>query len=535
MPEPIEQFLRSLNTSDRARAAAWDAVYAVEDDTQAEQVLRQLPFSDEVRATLWDARKGMAPPPPAPAAPPEAPPGAVSRFVSNAAERLNPVTMVRGLAQAVANPIDTVTGLVRAQGEQFGKARDAFGQGRLSEAVGHGAAGMLPVLGPMAADIGEQAGRGDVAGAAGALTGVLAPMAAARPVAAAAQRAARPLQQTAQRQVVQALGPTKERFKAIAERRAPEVLRRGLGGSRESLQAQAATRARAAGQQIDELLTREGGRTLNPQAVIDALEQAKAEFQDVRRVSFAEAAKSGLRRSPGARVVNGMVEIPVVFEPRAVAQLTDLQRILRELGPEARVDQIVGVRRAWDKVVSQAGGFQHRRAGGIGQPLADTSEAAAKRTATTAIRKLLDDEMPDLAAINKEFAFWKDLDDVLRQTIQRTQAQGPGLLGRVREGAGQVAGAVVGGAAGGPLGAGAGAIITGQLAKAAHAAFTSPRWRLVSARTKAQLAEALASGNPERISSALGRVSAVTGGGTAVTTAMAQGTPPDTPRPSAQR
>lgn len=56
--DPVADFLRSLNTSDRARAAAWDAVHTVSDDAAAEQLLRQLPFSDEVRARLWDARQG---------------------------------------------------------------------------------------------------------------------------------------------------------------------------------------------------------------------------------------------------------------------------------------------------------------------------------------------------------------------------------------------------------------------------------------------------------------------------------------------
>lgn len=532
MPQAVEDYLRSLNTSDRARAAAWDAVYTVQDDAEAEALMRSLPFSDAVRATLWDARRGTAP-----AAPVSAPdtPSAASRFVSNAAERLNPIPMIRGAAQMVRHPIDTATAMVQAQGAQFGKAREAFQQGRLSEAVGYGAAGALPLLGPMAAEIGEQAASGDVAGAAGALTGVVAPMAAARPLASAARRAAGPLQEAAERQVVQALGPTKERFKAIAQRRAPEILQRGLGGSRESLQATAAGQARAAGQRIDDLLAREGGRTLNPQPVIDALDQAKSAFQETRRVPLTEAVKDGLERTPGARVVGDMVEIPVVIEPRAVAQLSDLQRILRELGPEARVDQIVRVRRAWDEVVSQAGGFQHRRPGGVGQPLADTSEAAAKRTATSAIRSLLDADVPELAALNKEFSFWKDVDSVLRQTIQRTQAQGPSLLGRVREGAGQVAGSVIGGMAGGPVGAGVGAVLTGQLAKAAHAAFTSPRWRLVSARLKSQFADALASGNTERISTALGRISAVTGGGGAALATTAVENQTDTPAPSAQR
>ena len=448
---------------------------------------------------------------------PQEQPSATSRFVSNAAEMLNPVTMVKGAYQAVTNPIETATAIGQKHVEQFGKARHALSDGRVSEAIGHGLASAVPILGPVAADIGEQIGSGDVAGGLGAATGLVAPLAAAGPVARAAGRAATPLRQSAQQKVVQALGPTKERFKAIAEKRAPEVLQRGLGGSRESLQAQAAQNARSAGQQIDELLQREGGRPLNPQPVIDALENAKTEFQTTRQVPLADAIKEGLERTPGARINGNMVEIPVVFEPRAIGQISELQRVLRELGPEARVDQVVAIRRAWDKVVSDAGGYQHRAPGAVGQPLKDVSEAAAKRQATTAIRELLSAEVPDLAAINKEFAFWKDINSVLTQTLKRTQAQGPSLLGRIREGSGQVAGAVMGGVAGGPVGAGVGAVLTGALGKTAHAVFTSPKWRLVSARTRNQIAEALASGNPERVSTALGRAAAVTGGGTGIT------------------
>lgn len=53
------------------------------------------------------------------------------------------------------------------------KAKQAFGQGRYSESAGHGLAATLPVVGPWAAGLGEQAGTGDVSGAAGQLTGGL--------------------------------------------------------------------------------------------------------------------------------------------------------------------------------------------------------------------------------------------------------------------------------------------------------------------------------------------------------------------------
>lgn len=96
---------------------------------------------------------------------------ALGRFASGAGEMLNPVTMVKGLYQAVTNPIDTAVGIYDQQGQQFDKAVQSAREGRYSEMVGHGAAAFVPVVGPLAADIGEQAGRGDVAGAAGRLAG----------------------------------------------------------------------------------------------------------------------------------------------------------------------------------------------------------------------------------------------------------------------------------------------------------------------------------------------------------------------------
>jgi hypothetical protein len=54
------------------------------------------------------------------------------------------------------------------------KAKDAFKQGRYSEAAGYGLAAALPMVGPMAADIGETAGKGDIAGLAGAAVGTVA-------------------------------------------------------------------------------------------------------------------------------------------------------------------------------------------------------------------------------------------------------------------------------------------------------------------------------------------------------------------------
>src|SRR5690606_16301779 len=172
--------------------------------------------------------------------------------------------------------------------------------------------------------------------------------------------------------------------------------------------------------------------------------------------------------------------------------------------------QLVALRRVWDDVVARAGGFAHRAPGAIGIPLSEQTEAWAKRKATTAIRQLLDAEVPELTALNKEFAFWKSLDDVLSQTLKRTQPQGPGLKQIAAEGAGRLVGA--GMAAGGGVVSGVGKVwALGKIARLAESVFTSPRWRLASAQMKDKLADAIVNGKVDQAAAILSRITAVQG------------------------
>jgi hypothetical protein len=304
---------------------------------------------------------------------------------------------------------------------------------------------------------------------------------AAIPIAGGVVGAAAPaaLRDAAEKQVMEALGPTKERFKAMAERIVPEMLKRGIRGSREQLAAQAGAAADTAGQAIDDAMQQFGSRQVGVKPVSDAIEKAKDAF----------------------RATNAAGTV-VEFEPRAIRQLDKLKGVIDDLGPDARVDQMVAVRRAWDKVVADAGGYAHRAPGGIGVPLKDISEASTKREATTAIRQLLDNEVPELTSLNKEYSFWRNLDDVVTQTMQRKAPQGEGIGGVVKEAAGQAVGAA---ATGGSIPA---AFALGKLAKTATAVFTSPRWKLASAQTKDALATAIEANDTTRIASLFSRIMA---------------------------
>lgn len=103
-------------------------------------------------------------------------------FLSGVVEAVNPIPGLKAMYEA--GPVNTVKGIVAAQGEQFQKSGQALKDGRYSEAVGHGLAGALPLIGPATANAAEKIGEGKTAeglgNAAGILAGVVAPGAIAK-------------------------------------------------------------------------------------------------------------------------------------------------------------------------------------------------------------------------------------------------------------------------------------------------------------------------------------------------------------------
>lgn len=527
--DPVADLLRKAALSDAQRADLWDAYQRAGTPDELATALKPLKLPNPIKADLWDLKAA------APAAAVPAPVAPVSALDDAGSVLGNlAVGAVKGAGQTAINlgqlvhrvpgvttAIDALYGTPGLSEQAFREAHQAVTAttpaqtvGKIGEQIGEvlipsrliTAAGtkavttlaprLAPVVGETAAKLLPRAGiealgGGGIALAQGGDPRVGAALGAVLPTAGAAVRELAPgLKADAAKKVMQALGPTKERYKAIAERLTPEILKRGLGGSREALQTQASETLAAVGSELDQALTQYGGQTVSTQPIVDALEHAKDAF------------RTTVQRPTGPATV--------VFEPRSVRQLEGLQDILRQLGPDATVDQLVAVRRAWDKVVSQAGGYAQRAGGAIGVPLKEQTEAWAKREGAGAIRQLLEAEVPDLAAINKEWSFWKNLDDVLTQTMKRTQPQGVGLGRMLAEGAGGIAGATLGAPAGVVPALGTGWALA-KVIGMARAVMTSPRWRFADARLRDQLADAIMSNQVERITTALGRISATQG------------------------
>lgn len=97
---------------------------------------------------------------------------------------INPLSMLSGLYEgAKEHPAIAATfgplgpAVYEGAKTQYQKAKDAYDQGHYSEAAGHTLAMFLPIVGPAAADIGEQLGTGDpmtMAHGAGQFAGLLA-------------------------------------------------------------------------------------------------------------------------------------------------------------------------------------------------------------------------------------------------------------------------------------------------------------------------------------------------------------------------
>lgn len=300
------------------------------------------------------------------------------------------------------------------------------------------------------------------------------------PVGKLASSASKVLRRSAEKTTTQALGATKEWAKVEATKLAPGILERGVKGSRQAMLDTAKAQTKTIGKAIEEVIEDAAARG----TIVDG---------NVARASI-QAAKQALMVP--TQIGTGP-KIAIEGAQRAIQKLDRLDTFVEKLGPAIPIEDAQRVKMAWDKIVSKAGLYGPKATSSA----TDNAEAWAIREAAGSFRALLANASPDLATLNKEFAFWGGLRNVLKETIKRTQAQRGGLTDAVR-GAG---GAVVGATVGGPLGAGAGQFITQQLSKAV----ASPWWKTtVSAPMKNALADALASGHTGKVLDAMKKITA---------------------------
>jgi hypothetical protein len=321
-----------------------------------------------------------------------------------------------------------------------------------------------------------QSGDATAAGASGAIT-------AAVPGARAVQRGVSALREGAEKNVVQALGPTKEWAKDEAAKLAPQMLERGVRGTRKAMFERAKVEAKAAGQRIEQAYQQAAANgAAIPGAVVDGeLELAKKALLTTNR--------------------SGAL-IPIEGTQPVLTRLEKLQAFVRSLPDDIPVDQAARIKTTWDRIVSKAGLYGPK----AGSSATDDASAWAIRESAGSFRGLLNAATPDIQALNTEYAFWKGLKDVLKATEKRTQAQTGGLIAAGTGSAGVVAGAMTGDSM---TDRAQNAFLGGLAGRQFVKLIQSPAWRTtVTAPMKDMLADALASGQTGRVLHAMGKISA---------------------------
>lgn len=314
-------------------------------------------------------------------------------------------------------------------------------KGNVGETVEH-AVGMIPVVGPPAVDMTEDVKHGRYAEAAGKLASFLVPEFGGR--------AAEAIQETglsdaarasAEKSWQKVLNPTTKVNKALVEDKvAPGLIDRHVkANSLEGLQEQAQGHIDNYGQQIDDYFDEQAakGASMDPTAIIQKLSEAKDEAM-VDGVSLNES-----------------------YTNKLDALKEQIQTIADKNGGKVPLEKLRKIRAVNDQTVAQS-------KGGFALSPDANSQISAVKTYTDAIRGAFAKSHPQLADLNKEFSFWKNVDLVTDATITRRVGQRQSLMKKYAQQAGGVVGgatgAAVAGVHGAAIGSEAGYLAAGKLA-----------------------------------------------------------------------
>jgi hypothetical protein len=323
----------------------------------------------------------------------------------------------------------------------------------------------LPLAGRMAAEGGLSALLGQAQGADPTTAGLLG--AASPGVSAALGRLAPRLARGAESGMSQFLGATKEFNKARAEKVVPRLLDEGIAGSREGVLARASTNRAAAGRAIGATRDAEGAKAVVTLRAADSLDSLKSKLM---------VPQAGGTMAPATPAAAKQIEL-----------VEALQKTIRETQPD--VKSVSALREILGDEIGT--GFNKL------MPAEERAAVKIKKAAYQSLRKELHKASPDLAKVDKEFSFWKDVEDVLSATVKRARPQEGSVVtkgvSRLATGLGG-AGVVMQSPE-----ALAGAAVMGAVNKLVG----SPAWKSWSAVKKDRLARALANGDQRLLLSLL--------------------------------
>ncbi len=339
---------------------------------------------------------------------------------------------------------------------QLEKAKQALGEGRISEAIGHGGAAALPVFGPPAADIGEALGEGNVAGALGQGAVMLAP----KGITATGDVVSSVLRSRAATQALEAIGSGKGGLKLKQVLNENPQLIEDLGvGSRSSLLEKAAKQRSSAGDAIKALQA-----DTTPVSAQSAINQVLGKANE-QAINVPAAGQSLIERSGNAPLRDALraeTSLPAEMESGYAGQIPagELFRLRAQLGRRASS--------AYDRTP--------------GSPPPVSSEAPAAMR--DALSDTLHQQVPQSKVADAAYSNWNKISNRLKKSAdadinaKNNTSFGDYMKGRI---ASATIGAAAGGAVGNLPGAAAGGLVGVILAK-------SPFWHSLKATTYAKMA-----------------------------------------------
>ncbi len=165
----------------------------------------------------------------------------------------------------------------------------------------------------------------------------------------------------------------------------------------------------------------------------------------------------------------------VIVNTDAVKSIDDIAKIFTQYGDNIDNSVLQNVKKILDAQVAGRNGFN--------TTLQEGSKVDITKFAADRIRGILADSNPDLAKLNKEFTFWKRLEDVATATAKRSTGQTDGFVSNLA-GVTTAAATVDGGISS--------MILKALSMKWAVKAFSSPGAKLITAKAQSKLADSLA-------------------------------------------
>lgn len=444
------------------------------------------------------------------------------QFGAGALSQVNPIEALKGIYGAVSSPIQTVKGLAARQVNEFVQGKKAFDEGRYADAYGHTMAGVIPIIGPAAADIGMQIQQAQDTGqsaanaygkATGLVGSILAPS-LARPVigkvleavktSGAGEAIASPLAKAGAEMMAETLSPKVGRDKgyyaAVARKVAPRLLTEpdmgalSVGG----LESKAQAGLEEAGNALDEAHATYGATDIHDtQPVVAALQQ---KIEDLKAPSasgpeaHAQLEKMGLA-VPSEADIAGKIGQDVQPQPIRAETIQKAITEIKQLGPAAYYDSLRKIREPYDVLAKN----KYVPMGTPEQNVAAEQTAQGAADVTGAIREGLATARPETVGPNRDYSFYKNVTD-LTAALKRSQQSRPKVGRRmVAATGGALAGEAVGGGKLAAIGMVLGPIVD-------HFATMGPTYKIMTARAMGQLAQAVRTGDAAGVTAGLLRM-----------------------------